>query len=168
MAGGGDDRYEALGQVVELAAVMEISLRLAFCVLVGGPYAAVVAGGQEAHWLIDTCDVVVRRHLELTQPQRDAIHLALRACRDASHDRNRLVHDAWAADADGVPVNVSSETRSYQVAGRPWTAAGIGLVAGAIGLAQRALLTSVEQAFGSGSLTRAQQLLEADTRQRRP
>jgi hypothetical protein len=168
MVAGGDERYEALGQVVELAAVMEISLRLAFCVLAGGQYAAVVAGGQEAHWLIDTCDVLVRQHLELTQPERDAIHLALRACREASHDRNRLVHDAWALDGGGAPVTVSSQSRTYQVAGRPWTTAGILAVAAAIALAQRDLLSSVEQAFGPAGLTQAQQLLAADTRQRRP
>ena len=42
-----DDRYYALGQLVETAAVMEIALRLTFCVLVGGKYAAVVGGEQE-------------------------------------------------------------------------------------------------------------------------
>jgi hypothetical protein len=46
------DRYSALGQVVEMAAVMEVSLQMAFCALLGSKYAAVVAGSQEAHWLI--------------------------------------------------------------------------------------------------------------------
>jgi hypothetical protein len=41
------DRYYALGQVVEMAAVMEIALRMAFCALVGSKYAAVVAGARK-------------------------------------------------------------------------------------------------------------------------
>ncbi len=74
---------------------MEVALRMAFCTLVGGPYAAVIAGSQETHWLIENCDAVVRRHDELTAEQRDSIRAALQACRQANRDRNRLVHEAW-------------------------------------------------------------------------
>ncbi len=168
MAEVNDERYHALGQVVEMAAVMEIALRMAFCALVGGKYSAVVAGGQEAHWLIDTCEVLLRHHTELPESRRDAIHVALRACRDASRDRNRLVHDAWGTDSDSVPVAAVSDRRSYQVTGRPWTITDIRVVAAAIGQAQRDLLTSVEDALGTASLQLAQQLLAVDTRERRP
>ena len=163
-----DERYEALGRVVEMAAVMEISLRLAFCALAGGPYAAVIAGGQEAHWLIDNCETVARHHTELRQEQIDAIRQAVRACREASRDRNRLVHDAWGPGQDGPPVTVASAARTYRVAGRPWLIDDIRAVADVIGKAQRDLLTSVEEALGSASLQTAQQLLAIDTSERRP
>jgi hypothetical protein len=80
-----DDRYAALGQVVETAAIMEISLRMAFCALLGGPYAAVVASRQETHWLIENCEAIARQHAEVPQAGRDAILHALRACRQANH-----------------------------------------------------------------------------------
>jgi hypothetical protein len=164
----GDERYDALGSVVERAAVMEVALRLAFCALAGGQYAAVIAGGQEAHWLIDTCEVIARHHTELPHEQVEAIRLALRACREASRDRNRLVHDAWGAGPDGAPVTVASAVRSYEVTGRPWAIADIRAVAAAIVVAQQDLLTSVEEALGPASLDAARHLLATDTRERRP
>jgi hypothetical protein len=167
MAGGGDDRYEALGRVVEAAAVMEIALRMAYCALTGGEYAALVADGQEAHWLIDSCDVVARHHGELNQASRDAIRQALRACRDASRDRNRLVHDAWNLTADGRPVTVASRARSYEIAGRPWAVDDIKAVAAGIAAAQRELLGSVEDALGPDRLDAARHELAAGARDRR-
>jgi hypothetical protein len=147
---------------------MEFSLRMVFCVLIGGEYAAVVAGGQEAHWLIDTCEILLRHHLEVPQDRRDAIRFALHACRDASHYRNRLVHEAWGTTADGDPVTVTSASRSYQVAGRSWSMKDIGAVAEAIAQAQRDLLSSVEEALGPARLEEARRLLASDTRERRP
>src|SRR5262245_56500392 len=131
-----DVRFEALGQVVEGAAVMEIALRIAFCTLVGGGYAATVASNQETHWLIENCDAVVRRHGEITAEQRDAIRTALQACRQANRDRNRLVHEAWGTGPHGAPVALQSLRRSYQIAGREWTVAQIRDAAQAISGAQ--------------------------------
>ncbi len=48
----------ALGRITESSTTMEWVLRLAFCCLVGSKYAAVVAGGQSASWLIDQCDAL--------------------------------------------------------------------------------------------------------------
>lgn len=160
-----DDRFEALGQVVERAAVMEIALRMAFCTLVGGSYAAAVAGSQETHWLIENCDTVVRRHTDKSADQRDAIRAALRLCREANRDRNRLVHEAWGTGAAGEPTALQSLRRSYQIAGREWTVAQIRAAATAISGAQHALLAAVEDAFGPGCLQAAEELLAADAAQ---
>lgn len=154
-----DDRFEALGQVVERAAVLEVALRMAFCTLVGGPYAATVAGNQETHWLIENCDAVVRRHEEMTAARRDAIRAALHACRQANRDRNRLVHEAWGTRAQGEPTALQSVCHSYKMVGREWTVAQIREAAAAISGAQHALLAAVEDAFGSGCLEAAGQLL---------
>ena len=160
-----DERFEALGQVVERAAVMEIALRMAFCTLVGGPYAAAVAGWQDTHWLIENCDTVVRRHAEKTTGQQDAIRSALHLCREANRDRNKLVHEAWGTGTAGEPAALRSLCSSYQIAGREWTLAQIRAAAEAISGAQHALLASIEDAFGPGCLQTAAQLLAADAAQ---
>ena len=161
-----DERFEALGQVVERAAVMEIALRMAFCTLVGGRYAAAIAGSQETHWLIENCDAVVRRHEELSAEQRDAIRAALQACRQANRDRNRLVHEAWGTGAAGAPSVLQSVCHGYRMAGRDWTISQIRDAAGAISGAQQALLAAVEGAFAPGCLEAAGQLLAADAAKR--
>jgi hypothetical protein len=161
-----DARYAALGRLVELAAVMEIALRLAFCVLIGSRYAAVVAGGQETHWLINNCDAIARHHDDLSDPHRETIRAALHACREANRDRNRLVHDAWGTEADGEPAVLHGEQRSYQIAGRAWTIAEIQAVADAIASAERNLMGAVEEALGASSMRMAQQLLAADSAER--
>ena len=147
-----DDRYVALGQVVETAAIMEISLRMAFGALLGGPYAAVVARRQETHWLIENCEAVTRAHAELPGARRDAILHALRACREANRDRNRLVHDAWGTGPGGVPVTVRSARRSYEITGPVWDAGQIDAVAAAISAAQALLLAAIEDALGAERL----------------
>jgi hypothetical protein len=147
-----DDRYAALGQVVETAAIMEISLRMAVGALVGGPYAGIVASRQETHWLIENCEAVARQHAELPQARRDAIAHALRACRQANHDRNRLVHDAWGTGPAGGPVVIRSARRSYEIAGPACDAGQIAAVAAAISGAQALLLAAIEDALGPGSL----------------
>jgi hypothetical protein len=161
-----DDRYYALGQVVELAAVMEIALRMAFCALIGGRYAAVVAGWQETHWLIENCDAITRHRDDIPEPQRVAIRTSLRACREANQDRNRLVHEAWGTGTDGTPAALRSLDRSYQIIGRAWSTAQIRAAAEAISSAQYALLAAMEDALGSASMHEAAQLLAADAAER--
>jgi hypothetical protein len=158
-----DARYAALGRLVEMAAVMEIALRMAFCALIGSRYAAVVAGTQETHWLIENCDAIARHRGDLAEAQRDAIRAALRSCREANRDRNRLVHDAWGTDADGAPAALRGEQGSYQITGRAWTTAEIQAGADAITSAQRSLLAAIEKSIGLGSMSTAEQLLAADS-----
>ena len=156
-----DDRFEALGQVVERAAVMEVALRMAFCTLVGGTYAAAIANSQDTHWLIENCDVVARRHADVSAEHRNAIHTALHACRQANRDRNRLVHEAWGT-AHGEPTALQSVCHSYRIAGRAWTVTQIRDAAEAISGAQNALLSAVEAAFPPGCLEAAGQRLAAE------
>ncbi len=161
-----DARYAALGRLVEMAAVMEIALRMAFCALIGSRYAASVAGGQETHWLIENCDLIARHRDDLTEAQRETIRATLHACRDANRDRNRLVHDAWGTDANGGPAALRGAQDSYQITGRAWTPAEIQVVADAIAIAQRTLLAAVEAALGPGTMRAAEELLAADSAER--
>jgi hypothetical protein len=161
-----DARYAALGQLVELAAVMEIALRMAFCVLVGGSYAALVAAAQETYWLIESCDAITRHRDDLSEAQRGTIRAALRACREANHHRNRLVHDAWGTGADGGPALLRGGQGSYEINGRAWTTAQIRAGADSVASAQCALLGAIEQAFGTGSVRTAEQQLAAHAAER--
>jgi hypothetical protein len=161
-----DGRYAALGRLVESAAVMEIALRMAFSALVGGRYAAIVAGGQETHWLIENCEAITRHRDDLTEAERETIRAAVHACRDANRDRNRLVHDAWGTDASGGPAALRGGHGSYQITGRAWTITEINAVTDAITSAQRSLLTALEDALGAASMTTAERLLAADSAER--
>jgi hypothetical protein len=154
-AGNGprDARYQALGQVTEEAAVLEIALRMTFRALAGGPYATLIAGGQEMHWLLETCEIITEHHHDLNPAQRRVILDALQACRHANRDRNRLVHDAWGTSADGAPAVISSARHSYAISGRAWTGPQIRAVAQAIVAARQGLLTAVEDGLGPSRLT---------------
>jgi hypothetical protein len=157
-----DDRFCALGQVVERAAVMEIALRMAFCALIGGPYAAVVAVDQETHWLTENCDAVARKHDDIPVGQRERIRSALRACRDANRDRNRLVHEAWGTDPGGTPAAMASIRHSYQISGRLLRVEQIQATADAMLRAQQELLAAIEDAFGSDTLQAVARLLATE------
>jgi|SRR5215469_4157753 len=161
-----DGRYAALGQLVEAAAVMEIALRMAFCVLIGSDSAAVVAGGQETHWLIENCDAIARHRTDLSAAQRETIRTALHACRVANRDRNRLVHDAWGTGPDGAPTALQGGQGRYQITGRTWTATAIRAVGDAIAGSQRTLVTAIEDALGVTAVRTAAQQLAADIAER--
>jgi hypothetical protein len=67
----------ALGSVIIASGVMEDLLRDAFCALVGSKFAAVVAGGQGADWLIGYCESLVKAHMELPEVSRESVMAAL-------------------------------------------------------------------------------------------
>jgi len=107
---------------------------------------------------------IVRERRDIPPERQDAIRSALRACRDANRDRNRLVHDAWGTGPDGTPAVMQSLRHSYQVTGREWTAEQIRAAAAGVAAAQHQLLTAVEEALGQGSLETAGQLLATEAR----
>lgn len=162
LASPADERFSALGQVVERAAVMEIALRMAFCALLGGPYAAVVAVDQETHWLTENCDAVARKHEGIPAEQRDRIRSALRACREANRDRNRLVHEAWGTEPGGTPAAMASIRHSYQITGRLLRFEEIQATADAMLRAQQDLLAAIEEAFGSDTLEAVARLIATE------
>lgn len=97
-----DERLIALGRVVDEASKLEMALRTAFCALVGSKFAAVVAGGQMASWLIENCKALVEAHVELSDEQRQRFKDLLSASQAANTARNRLVHDVWTIEGDGT------------------------------------------------------------------
>lgn len=162
-----DDRFYALGQVVERAAVMEIALRMAFCALIGGPYAAVVAVEQETHWLTENCEAVARKHEDIPAGQRERIRAALRDCREANRDRNRLVHEAWGTGPGSTPAAMTSMQHSYQITGRLLRVGEIRATADAMLRAQQELLAAMEDALGSDTLQAVARLLATEAAEHR-
>lgn len=130
-------RLIALGKVVEWSASMEYVLRDTFCSLVGSKYAAVVAGGQGAEWLIIQCKALLDVHHEMTDEQRGRVRAALQRCSDANQRRNILVHGVKTASraSDGALSTVRSRRNRHQPDIEPWTPATIEQAAGELVLA---------------------------------
>jgi hypothetical protein len=143
------ERRVALGLVIEQSTIMEDCLRTAFCSLLGGPYAAVVAGGQGAEWLIANCKAVARVHRGITEDQRAAIKAALEDCSAANQRRNTLVHGLKAAGraTDGSFFTFRSRKGSHRAEREPWTAAETQSVAAALWQAAVSLTETMEDAL---------------------
>jgi len=97
-----DELRHALGGVVLEAAYLERVLRAAFSALVGSKYAAVVDGRLMAAALIEDCERITRYHTGITGPAKEPLLAALRACRQANKERNRVIHDTWATRPGSV------------------------------------------------------------------
>src|SRR5262249_30652644 len=97
--------------------------RDAFCSLVGSKYAAVVAGGQGAEWLITNCKAIVKVHREISDEDRRAITAALDDCSDANQRRNVLVHGVKAVGrrTDGSFHTLRSRKGTHIQVRKPWT-----------------------------------------------
>jgi hypothetical protein len=110
-----EELRHALGSVVLEAAYLERVLRGAFSALVGSKYAAVVDGRLMAAALIEDCERITRYHTGITEPAKEALLAALRACRQANKERNRVIHDTWATRPGSVMVTLHDARRSHDV-----------------------------------------------------
>jgi hypothetical protein len=116
------ERYIAIGTIAEFSAGMEWYLANAFCALLGSKYAAVVAGGQGADWLIENCRALVNVHRELTEAQRTEICDALTDCKEANRQRNILVHSLQGRPGpDGSITTLKGKYRSHVRVAQSWT-----------------------------------------------
>jgi hypothetical protein len=115
-----DELQHALGGIVLEAAYLERILRTTFSALVGSKYAAVIDGRMTASTLIEDCEQITRRHTSISQPAKDVLLAALRACHDANRNRNRVIHDAWATRPGAVMVTLHGgrKTRDLTVTAR--------------------------------------------------
>jgi hypothetical protein len=92
-----DERLRNLGLVVDNGATLEMTLRDAFCSIIGNKYAAVIAAGQSVEWLILNCRAVLAAHREITGEHRANILAALDACMSANNRRTALLHGITTA-----------------------------------------------------------------------
>jgi hypothetical protein len=154
------ERLLALGSVIEASGTMEDLLRDAFCALVGSKFAAVVAGGQGADWLIGCCKALVEAHVEFPEAHRESVKAALQLCRSANERRNRLAHGAntISSQPDGAFQVLRSRRHQYKLHVEQWTPAEIDDVAAALGHACEELLTAMMQAAGTDMAVLGDQL----------
>jgi hypothetical protein len=142
-------RHAALGEVIEYSALMEWTLREAFCSLVGSRFAKVVAGGQPVVWLIETCTALADAHEEIPDIARKAIKDALTACRAANERRNHLVHGvkSMILTPDGSMHTIKNRRRSDIPIKQDWTLPGIQAVNHELILANTMLHIAIENAL---------------------
>ena len=143
------ERRAALGLVIEWAAIMEEILRTSFCSLVGSRYAAVVAGGQGAEWLLENCKAVAKVHREISDDEKAAIITALDRCSAANKRRNTLVHGVKAAGraTDGSFHTLRSRRGKHVYLREPWTVAETAEAAAALREASASLAEAVEDSL---------------------
>jgi hypothetical protein len=145
-----DELRHALGGVVLEAAYLERMLRAAFSALVGSKYAAVVDGRLTATALIDDCEQITRYHTGIAEPAKEAVLAALRACRQANKERNRVIHDTWATRPGSVMVTLHDERRSHDVTVTARTLTEVRQLADQVAGAADELRATMTTALGTG------------------
>jgi hypothetical protein len=145
-----DELRHALGSVVLEAAYLERILRAAFSALVGSKYAAVVDGRLMAAALIEDCERITRYHTGITEQAKDALLTALRACRQANKERNRVIHDTWSTRPGSVMVTLRDERRAHDVTVTARTLAEVRQLADQVADAADHLRAAMTTALGTG------------------
>jgi len=144
-----DELQHALGGVVLEAAYLERVLRAAFGALVGSKYAAVVDGRLTAAALIEDCEQLTRYHTGISQPAKDVLLAALRACHEANRERNRVIHDTWATRPGSATVTLQGGRGSHDVTVSVRTLAEARQLADQVAGAASGLKVAMTNALGS-------------------
>jgi hypothetical protein len=144
-----DELRHALGDVVLEAAYLERTLRTAFSALVGSKYAAVVDGRLTAAALLEDCERLTRYHTGLPEPAKQTLLAALRACRQANKERNRVIHDTWATRPGTAMVTLHDERRSHDVLVTAHTLAEVRQLADQVAGAADELRAAMTTALGT-------------------
>jgi hypothetical protein len=145
-----DELRHALGGVVLEAAYLERMLRAAFSALVGSKYAAAVDGRLTAATLIEDCEQITRYHTGITEAAKDTVLTALRACRQANKERNRVIHDTWATRPGTVMVTLHDTRRSHDVMITARTLGEVRQIADQVADAADELRAAMTTALGTG------------------
>jgi hypothetical protein len=145
-----DELQHALGGIVLEAAYLERVLRTALSALVGSKYAAVIDGRLTAATLIEDCEQIVRHHTGIQDPARATLLAALKTCREANRERNRMIHDTWATRPGGVMVTLHGGRKSHDVVVTAQTLGEVRHVAEQVAGAAHDLRAAMATALGSG------------------
>ncbi len=111
----------ALGSVVRASSELESALRRLFCALEGSKDAAVKVAGENVEWIRKKCKSLLDRRDDITDQDRDQLKEILRDVRTVMDDRNRFVHDAWAAGPDGEMELLQSKRNDHNLIPSPVT-----------------------------------------------
>jgi hypothetical protein len=114
-----------LGAVVRAASQLELGLRMLFCALDGSKYAAVTAAGQDASWLLERSESILKCRTEVPDEDRSRLAALLGMAKSAIRERNRFVHDVWAGDAPGKPGLMRSQRGRFDLSFNEVTLEGL-------------------------------------------
>jgi hypothetical protein len=157
------EQLTALGEVIELSVTLESRLRDVFCALVGSKYAAVVAGGQSADWLIEQSKALADVHHEMSDAGRQAIKAALSRCKAANEQRNVLAHSvAVGLRSDPAFQMVRSRRHTHESDVRPFTLAEIRATASELLSAGLGLTEVMTDVVGPGMMSIGESLAWED------
>jgi hypothetical protein len=145
-----DELQHALGAVVLESAYLERTLRAAFSALVGSKYAAVIDGRWAAAALIEDCERITKHRAGIAESVRETLLAALKACHAANKQRNRVIHDAWAARPGEVMVTLQDDRKSHDVGVAARTLAEVRQLADQVGEAADELKAAMTSALGPG------------------
>lgn len=145
-----DELRHALGAVVLESAYLERVLRAAFSALVGSKYAALVDARLSMAALIEDCERITRHRADISDPDKDGLLEALKACHEANSDRNRVIHEVWAAQPATAMVIPDGSRHSRHVMVTARTPAEAQRVADLVGDAAHGVKTAMTAAFGPG------------------
>jgi hypothetical protein len=145
-----DELRHALGGVVLEAAYLERVLRMSFSALVGSKYAAVVDGRLTAASLITDCEQLTKYRTGLPDPAKQAVLAALRACHEASRERNRVIHDTWATRPGSVTVTLPGDGTTHEVTVAAKTLTEVQELTSRVAAAADALEAAMTAALGPG------------------
>jgi hypothetical protein len=155
-----DKLQHALGAIVLESAYLERTLRAAFSALVGSKYAAVIDERWAAAALIEDCEQIAKHHTHIAEPAKETLVTALKACRQANRQRNRVIHDAWAMRPGDLMVTLPGNRKSHEVTVTAWTLAEVRQLADQVGDAADELKAAMTTALGPGWI-----LIENELRQ---
>ena len=96
------------------------------------------------------CQRLARYHTGLSEPAKEALLTALRACHEANRERNRVIHDTWATRPGNVMVTLHGGQRSHDVTITARTLAEVRQLADRVADAAEALKAAMTSALGSG------------------
>jgi hypothetical protein len=144
-----DELRHALGGVVLEAAYLERVLRAVFSALVDSKYAAVVDARMTAASLIEDCEHITRFRTDLDSRKKAELTAALKECRTASSERNRVIHDAWAARPGSVMVTLRGQPDAHEVMVAARTPAEVRQVGDRIAEAADRLKAAMTSALGA-------------------
>ena len=144
-----DELQRALGGVVLEAAYLERVLRATFSALIGSKYAAVVDSRLTVAMLIEDCERITRHHTDVPSPDKERLLEALKICREANSDRNRVIHEDWATRPGNVMVTLHDSRNSHEVAVTARTLAEVRKAADQVADAADGVKAAMTAAFGS-------------------
>lgn len=91
---------QALGEIMQSAARVEMRWRMLTAALLDTKYAAIVVAGQNMTWLIETALAVAPHHDKVSEEDLNTLKDLVSATKAAFSTRDRYAHSPWGSKGD--------------------------------------------------------------------